>query len=175
MPDAFTVGTEDLEDVGLALRLEEDGTRLRRALAKELRHSVDPAVEEAKGRIMAMGSAGLSHQGESLRGAISKNVKAQARLSGKTAGVRVRVSKSGMPRGFANAPKRTNRAKGWRHPVPPPRLPEGVEGPRRRPAWVHQFGAPGWFDQPMHELGPEALAAVQKVVADTADRIRRGA
>jgi hypothetical protein len=174
MPKAFAVGTDDLEDVATALRYEQDGVRLRRALAKELREAVDPAVEEAKGRIMAMGSAGRS-RGGSLRAAIAGQVKAQARLSGKSVGVRVRVAKKGMPRDFVNAPKRTNREKGWRHPVPPPRLAEGAEGPLLPPKWVQQVGSPGWFDDPMQERAPEYLAAVQRVIADTADRIRRGA
>ncbi|WIM97841.1 hypothetical protein ACTOB_001395 [Actinoplanes oblitus] len=164
MAGEWRVTADDLRDVGTALRLEEDGTRLRRALTKELRTAIEPAVAEAKGRILAMGSAGLSHRGEQLRGAIARRVRAQARLAGKAAGVRVRVGKTGMPRGFANAPKRTNRHKPWRHPV------FGNTN-----TWVAQTGSPGWFDDPMREHAAEYRAAVERVITDTADRIRRGA
>lgn len=172
MAGAWGVGADDLEDVATALRFEEDGTRLRRALSKELRQAVDPAVAEAKGRIMAMDTAGLPH-GQSLRGAIARQVKAQTRLTGKSAGVRVRVSRKGMPRGFDNAPKRTNRDAGWRHPVPV-RYPDGG-ATQESDTWVHQVGAPGWFDNPMQEHADDYLAAVQQVIADTADRISKGA
>lgn len=173
MADAWQVTADDLKDVATALKYEEDGLRLRRALAKELRQAVDPAVTEAKAGIMAMGSHGLSREGEPLRAAIARQVRAQALMSGKRAGVRVRVSKKGMPRGFVDAPKRTNR-KGWRHPVPR-RLPKGVHGPVEAPTWVTQVGAPGWFDDPMQARRSEYRRAVERVITDTAERIRRGA
>ena len=175
---SFAVGTEDLEDVATALRYEEDGTRLKRALAKELRTAVEPAMTKARGSILAMGSAGLAHKGEPLRASIANAVKAQARFAGRSTGVRVRVSNKGMPRGFKWAARRTNRAKGWRHPVPVHHrqgMAKGVEGPAEPPVWVHQMGRVGWFDDSMQESAPAALTAVRKVVGDTADRIRKGA
>jgi hypothetical protein len=59
----------------------------------------------------------------------------QTRLTGRVAGVRVRATKKGMPRNFANAPKRIN-AKQFRHQV----FGKG---------WVTQIGAPGFFDDPL--------------------------
>lgn len=171
----FAAGTEDLEDIALALKYEEDGTKRRRALAKELRTAVNPAIEKAKASIMAMDTAGLPHTGEPLRSAIASQVKGQARMSGRSAGVRVRVSTKGMPRGFKWAARRTNREKGWRHPVPPPRLAKGVEGPLKPPTWVHQVGRIGWFDDSMRDSAAAALTAVRRVVTETADRIRKGA
>lgn len=175
MAGAFRVTTNDLRDIGVALKHEEDGVRLGRQLAKELRQAVEPAVTEAKGRVLAMDSGGLQRDGGSLRAAVAAKVGAQVLLSGKRAGVRVRARKSGMPRDFVNAPKRLNSDKGWRHPVPPPRLAKGVEGPQRPPVWVRQVGEPNWFDDPMQARATEYQAAVEKAVQGMADRLRRGA
>lgn len=159
----WSVTADDIEDVATALKYEADGARLRRALAKELREAVAPAVAEAKGSIMQMDSDGR-HGGAGLRAAVARQVRAQARLTGKSAGVRVRVGKAGMPRGFANAPKRINREAGWRHPL---------FGDTDR--WVHQTGAPGWFDDPMQRHINDYRAACERVITDTAARIARGA
>ena len=171
----WSVDADDLRDIATALRYEEDGVRLRRALAKELRDAVAPAVETAKSSILSMGDAGLPEEGEPLRAAIAAGVTAKTRLTSRAAGVRVAASRKGMPRDFVNAPKRTNRASGWRHPVPPPRLPKGAEGPRKAPQWVRQFGKPGWFDDPLQARAAEYRAAVERVIRDAAERIRRGA
>jgi hypothetical protein len=171
---AWAVGTEDLEDIGTALRYEQDGTKIRRQIAAELRQAVEPAIDDAKSRILAMHSTGLAHKGEPLRAAIASKIVAQARLSGRASGVRVRVKATPDLRGFKTAPRRTNRARGWRHPVPPPRLPKGVEGPLKPPQWVHQTGAIGWFDNAMHANPDQYVAAVRKVIEDTAQRIRNG-
>jgi hypothetical protein len=160
----WQVSADDLRDIGLALKLEEDGVRLRRQLSKELRDAVAPAVADAKGRLMSMGSAGLARDGEPLRKAVASRMQVQARLTGKSAGVKVRARKSGLPRDFANAPKRLNRDGGWRHPVF-----------GNREAWVSQRGAPGWFDDPMQQRKAEFRAAVERAVRDMATRIRGGA
>jgi len=161
---AWGVTADDLRDVATALRYEEDGLRLRRALASELRQAVAPAVTQARAEVMSIGSAGLAEKGEPLRNAVARGVRASARLSGDKAGVRVAASKKGMPRGFRNAPKRLNRAGGWRHPVF-----------GNREVWVHQIGKPGWFDDPLQARKAQYRAAAAKVVRDTADRIQRGA
>lgn len=175
MPGAWGVDAEDLRRVAARLGREADGVKLRRDLSAELRQAVEPGVADARGRILTMGAGGIPHEeGGSLRAAIAGGVKAKTRLSGTAAGVRVTASKKGMPRGFANAPKRTNRAKGWRHPVPPPRLGKGVEGPQREPKWVHQIGLPGWFDDPLKDRKNEYRRAVQRVIANAKRRIGGG-
>jgi hypothetical protein len=166
----FSVDAGDLRDVALALAREEDGLRLRRDLAAQLEKAVEPGVEAAKAGILSLGSAGLS-KGDSIRKAIADQVDTKVKLGGRSTGVRVRALKKGMPRGFDNAPMRFNRQKGWRHPVPPPRLPEGVEGPPVPPQWVQQVGKPGWFDDPLRDRRDEYRDAVQKVIADVAGRI----
>ena len=171
----FSVDAEDIRRAAAALGREEDGLRLRRELAAELRDAVGPAVDEARGSILGMADHGIPEEGEPLRAAIAAGLSAKARLSGKAAGVRVSASKKGMPRGFANAPKRTNRAKGWRHPVPSPRLGKGVEGPLKPPVWVHQIGKPGWFDDTLRRHREQYKQAVKRVMDRTAKRISRGA
>jgi len=163
MAGAWQISADDLADVATALRYEEDGLRLRRQLAKELRQAVEPAVASAKAQIMSMGSAGLAHEGEPLRSAIARQVKAQTTLTAKSAGVRVRVSTRGMPRGFRQAPRRTNRDN-WRHPVF-----------GNRDVWVTQRGKPGWFDDPLNARRAEYRTRVERAVSDMAARISRGA
>lgn len=170
MAGAFEV-THDLDDVAKALSYEANAPKLRRDLATQLRKAVEPAAEDARGRIKAWAVTGAAHKGGSLRAAIAAGVKTQARLSGRATGVRVRVTRPSI-RGFTSAPRRTNREKGWRHPVPPGRLPEGVEGPEKPPVWVHQEGPIGWFDNPMKERASEYAAAARRVIDDTAARIR---
>jgi hypothetical protein len=155
------VDSYDLKKLVAVLRTEENGKLLRRDLAKNIRRALAPAVREAKAGIMAMASAGIPAEGEPLRAAIARQVKAEARLSGRSAGARVKAKKRGMPRGFVNAPKRTNRAKGWRHPV------------HGRDVWVHQIGRPDWFDGPMQRNKGEYRRAVIHAMGETARRISR--
>lgn len=161
--EAWSFGAEDLEDVAAALRTEQDGATIRRQLTTALRKAVEPAVLDAKSRIMAMGSGGLPHAGESLRSAIASRTRAEARTGGKASGVRVRARTTPGARGFKNAPRRTNRESGWRHPVF-----------GNTEVWVHQEGAVGWFDDAMHAHPDEYAAAARKVVQDAAERIRNG-
>lgn len=155
----------DLKDMASAIKREADSKQLRRDLMRNLRQAVKPAENEAKSSIMAMGSAGL-RTGPSLRSAIARQVKSETRLSGKYAGIRVKVRKRNMPRGFVNAPKRTNSAKGWRHPT----FGRDADGATR---WVHQLGKPRWFDDPMQAHAPEYRAAVHQAMEETANRLAR--
>lgn len=171
----WQVDADDIRKAAETLDREQNGLQLRRELAANLRDAVRPAVDAARGAILSMSDHGLAAEGEPLRAAIASKIRAKARLTGRGAGVRVSVPKKGMPRGFANAPKRTNSAKGWRHPVPPPRLPDGVQGPLRPPVWVHQIGKPGWFDDTLRRHRKEYRQAVKRAVDSAAQRISRGA
>jgi hypothetical protein len=159
------VDASDLEDMARALRYEQDGREMRRDLLRNLRVAIKPAEAEAKTGILSMGSAGL-HTGRSLRAAIAAQVKSEARLTGRSVGIRVKARKRGMPRGFANAPKRTNSARGWRHPT----LGRGATGAA---TWVHQTGKPGWFDTPMHSHSLQYREAVHQALESTARRLTR--
>jgi hypothetical protein len=151
-----------LKRVAAALYAESDGRTLRRDLGKRIRKALAPAVADARAGILSMPSAGLHAEGGGLRQAIARRVRAQAKLSGRSIGARVRVSKRGMPRGFELAARRTNRRKGWRHPV---------FGHTDR--WVAQVGKPGWFDDPMRRGRPRYRAAVLSAMNEAARRITR--
>src|SRR5262245_56732720 len=101
----------------------------------------------ARASILAMGVHGSKRAEPSLRAVVAKATKVRIRTSGKRPGVRVVVKKTTMPRGFRNAPKRLNAARGWRHPV------FGSDN------WVTQRGKPRWFDNAMEAAAPEAVAA----------------
>ena len=81
-------------------------------------------------------------------------------MKGRAAGVSVKARKSGMPRGFANAPKRINAQK-FRHPV------------FGKDRWVEQVGAPGFFDHPLQRDHVAYRAACVRAIEDMADRISR--
>lgn len=157
------VSSPDLRDLAVALKYEQDGAVMRRDLLRGLRAAVLPAVQGAKSSIMSMPSGGLRQAGGSMRSAIARQVKTEVKLSARSAKIRVKARRRGMPRGFVNAPKAYNSARGWRHPV------IGTNGQR----WVSQRGKPGWFDDPLRSRRDQYRAAVLAAMQQTADRIAR--
>ncbi len=151
-----------LRDLGRALKGEADGKKLRRDLSKELRDAMGPAVSSLRGNIAGMSSQGR-RVGAPLRSSIARQIKAEARLSGRSTGVRVKATKKRMPRGFENAPKRTNSDKGWR------RMVFGDQD-----VWVEQVGKPGWFDDEMPQHAGEARAACERAMRKAIARIDKG-
>lgn len=144
-----------------ALKAEEDGRALRRDLADELEDAVEPAIGHVRGALLAMDTGGIPHGGEPLRAAVSAGVDDEIILTGRSAGVRVKASSRGMPRGFRNAPKRLNAKRGWRHRV------------FGRDVWVRQIGAPGWFDDTLEARRERYRRAVVKAMEQSVDRIER--
>jgi hypothetical protein len=99
----------------------------------------------------------------SLRAAVAKQTKLSVRTAGKHPGISIYVLKSGMPRGFKNAPKYLQVAKGWRHPV---------FGDKTR--WVRQIGKPGWFDETLRPFREPAKKAAGDALDAVARRISEG-
>jgi hypothetical protein len=161
-----TVTSQDLADLALAIRFEQDGAVMRRELLQELRKASRPAKDAAKASILSMSSSGLRTGSSSLRQAIAKEIRQETRLTGKSAKVKIKVRKQQI-RGFKNPAKHTNSAKGWRHPVFPQRGREGET------TWVRQVGKPGWFDDEMQRHREEYRAAVKAAMDRTAARIAR--
>lgn len=155
---SLSVDQRDIALVTSALRREADGKDLRKELIRSTKKALDPAVTEVKGAIMAMSSAGDPRVGPPLRQTIASRIRAEVRLSGRASGARIRAKKTPSIRGFANAPKRTNRTAGWRHQV--------YGG-----GWVHQTGRPLWFDNEMKHNRAEYRRAVLDVLEDMARRI----
>lgn len=153
---------ESFNRVIRALRREEDGSKLSRDLVANLKAVMEPAAAEARSNVMAIQSGGLPHAGEPLRSVVAAGVHTYVR-TGKNPVVGLEAKKTGLPRNFANAPKRLNSRKGWRHPV---------FGTGR---WVTQRGDPDWFDRPIDQRRDEYRRAVEKALQSVADRIGRGA
>lgn len=158
----FSLGVETHEGLDAlvrAIRAEEDGKQLRKDLAKNMREALKPGAAEAKSSIMAMSSAGL-RTGPALRSSIARKIRLEVKLGGRWSGARVKAFKTKNIRAFPNAPKRTNRSGGWRHPV---------FGNRDR--WVTQQGKIDWFDDAFKGREGVYKEAVEKAMEDMARRI----
>lgn len=141
-----------------ALRKEADGKELRRDLVRNLRAVATPALQAARAAILAMPSMSTREPG--LRASVAKQTKISVTTTGRRAGIRIRALKTGMPRGFRNAPKRLNSRKGWRHPVF-----------GNREVWRSQMGQPGWFDDTIPPFKPAAVAAAAAAMDAVARRV----
>lgn len=162
MPVEVRVDARDLQRLGRELRQEADGKALRRDLIREMRAAARPAVQSAKAAAVAIPSEGGPREGAPLRQSVARQVRSQIRLSGRSTGVQIKVSKRNMPREFKNAPQRLNRAQGWRHPV----------YGRRYAPWVTQTsGRPDWFDATLRKQRDDARARVQSAVERMARRL----
>lgn len=150
---------EGLMALTRAIRAEADGKELRKELAKNMREALKPAAGEAKSAIMSMSSAGPGTS-PALRSSIARKIRPEVKLGGRWTGARIKAFKTKNIRGFANAPKRTNRPRGWRH------LVYG-----RADSWVTQHGKTHWFDDAMDGVKFRAKAAVTEAMEDMARRI----
>lgn len=151
---------EGLDSLVAAIRAEEDGKQLRKDLAKEMREALKPGAAHAKSAVMGMVSAGGLPTAPALRSSIARKIRPEVKLGGRWSGARVKAFKTKNVRGFPNAPKRTNRASGWRHPLF-----------GNREVWVQQRGKIGWFDRSFQ--GREGLykQAVEAAMNNMAQRI----
>lgn len=147
--------------VARALEEESDGDEWRRETAEELHEALRPGVAAVRGALLSMQTAGLGHAGEPLRQAVAAGVESIARFDGQRAGARIRAKRTPQIRGFANAPKRLNARRGWRHPV------------GGRDVWVTQQGRPGWFDDTLTRLHPRLRLAAERALENRARRISR--
>lgn len=146
-----------------ALNEEANGTAWQTDAAEEMEEALRPGVAAVKAALFStMHTTGLPHGGEGLRQAVSSRVKPVVAFRGRRPGAMIRVDKTGLPRGFANAPRRLN-DKNWRHPTP------------SGDVWVTQIGAPGWFDDTLERLRPRLSAAASKALERRARRISRRA
>lgn len=157
---SLSADVTDLRRFARELRREADNRELRRDFVTELKAIARPAAEQAKARVRAMPSRSTGRRrGGSLRSKVASKVVVRVSTGGRRPGVRVTVMKSGMPRGFRNAPQRLNRRTGWRHPV------------FGRDVWVVQLGAPGWFDETMIATRAGARRAAVAAMEAMRDRI----
>jgi len=153
---------EGLDALSRRLRVESDGKELRKELARNMRDALKPAAALAKSGIMAMSTSGPGAS-PPLRSSIARKIRPEVKLGGRWSGARVKAFKTPAIRGFANAPKRTNRAKGWRHPVF-----------GNSDIWVHQRGRENWFDRAFEgeaeKYRQACLDAMEEMAKRLADR-----
>jgi hypothetical protein len=157
----FSLGVETHDGLAAlvrAIRAEEDGKELRKDLAKNMREALKPGAQQAKDSIMGMVS--LHGATPALRTSIARKIRPEVKLGGRWSGARVKAFKTKNVRGFPNAPKRTNRASGWRHPVW-----------GNRESWVHQRGKLEWFDRAFRGREGIYKQAVEQAMEDMARRI----
>lgn len=160
-PVELEVRADDFRALARAMRQEADGKRLRRDMVRNLRVAVNPAVAEVRAAVRALPSEGGPRDGAALRQTVAQKVRPQVRLSGRSPGVSIKAKKTGMPRGFKNAPKRLNSKGGWRHPVF-----------GSRSIFVHQtVSRPGWFDDTLRRRRDRYREAVSNAVVDMARRL----
>jgi gas vesicle protein len=158
----FSLGVETHEGLAAltrAIRAETDGKELRKELARNMRNALKPAAAEAKSSIMAMASSGLP-TAPALRASVAKKIRPEVKLGGQWSGARVKAFKTRNVRNFPNAPKRLNRAGGWRHPVY-----------GNREVWVQQQGKVDWFDRSFEGREGQYRAAVEAAMENMARRI----
>ncbi|MES2211459.1 MAG: hypothetical protein V4515_14945 [Chloroflexota bacterium] len=159
MIERIEVDGTQLAALVLALREESTGAQQAADFVREMKAVVEPAAEAARASILSMATSGLHHAEPSLRGTIADHTKVVVHLSEHHPSVAIRTSKTGMPRGFANAPKRLQARRGWRHPV----FGTGQ--------WVSQRGKPGWFDDTIARFKPLAERQASRVLEAAARRI----
>ncbi|MEV6614268.1 hypothetical protein AB0N31_10670 [Streptomyces sp. NPDC051051] len=158
----FSLGVETHEGLAAltrAIRAEEDGKQLRKELARDMREALKPGAAAAKSAVMAVSSAGLP-TAPALRSSVAKKIRPEVKLGGRWSGARVKAFKTKNIRGFPNAPKRLNRAGGWRHPVY-----------GNREIWVQQHGKTGWFDEAFQGREGVYKQAVEAAMENMARRI----
>lgn len=148
-----------LEQLEAALQFEADGKALKRDLGARLAEAVEPALPIVRSELMAMGGdMGVSPP---LRAAVSNALTIKVRYSGAAPGVRVAISRRGMPRGFQDAARRINQGE-WSHPV----YGRGS---------VTQTGRKGFFDNTLNDRREEMREAIEKALQDMAERISKRA
>lgn len=143
-----------------AIKRESDGKRLYAELRAEFKAIGDPIVQEVRSNITGMAVHGAAHRGDPLRQKISDNTKIGVNTSGRNTGVRIYVSKRGMPRNFANAPRDFNR-EGFEHPA------------GRGGELVAQVGEPDFFDKPAQAKLTEFREAIIGAYERMLDRIAK--
>lgn len=158
----FSLGVETHEGLAAltrAIRAEEDGKQLRKELAANMREALKPGAAEAKSSVMSIASAGLP-TAPALRSSVARKIRPEVKLGGRWSGARVKAFKTKNVRNFPNAPKRLNRAGGWRHPVF-----------GNREVWAVQHGKTDWFDRSFEGREGVYKEAVEAAMENMARRL----
>jgi hypothetical protein len=155
-----TVDDSGLKDLMKVVRQEADAKQLRKDLIAEIRTAVAPGVSAVQAKVRAIPHSSAAHPKPAMSSYLASRVKPQVRLSGRSAGVRVRIGTTPNLRGFAQAARRLNR-KFWRHQVY-----------GNKEVWVEQRSPiPGFFDDTLAAGRDSYRAAVVTALKSLADRL----
>jgi hypothetical protein len=148
-------GAEKLRDLAKALKAAGRGD-LRKQLTKGIRAAADPVVKDLRKSMMALPADGDT----GTRRAVAKAIGVQI-LTGKNAGVRIRVNRRRLPAGKRGIADAFERGK-IRHPV---------HG--NREVWVTQRTGGPWF-APVARRHREGLThAVDNVLTDITAKLEK--
>ena len=119
---AISITSDDLVEVTRALRRLENGRELRKQLRKDLTKDIKPMVPAVRAKVKALPSKGESaRRGRpGLRASTARATRLQAQMSGRFAGITVRVDPKKMPPGVHNLPGYLEGAapfQRWRSPI----------------------------------------------------------
>lgn len=156
------VDGDDLAGLARQLRRLEDGKELRKQLRKNITAAAKPMVPAIRNKVKGLPSKGQSRaRGRpGLRASTAKATRLQVQMSGRYAGVTVRVDPKKMPAGMHNLPAYLEGAppfQRWRHPV---------FGDTE--TWVTQRPRPYFY-----AIATHAEPRVKAAVAEAVDSIRR--
>lgn len=144
-----------------AMAEAEDGKRIKREVAKELRGLMNPLVARQRAKVLRLPSKGGHSQ--SMRQAIAKQTKAATRWGGNNIGVSVIQRARSMPRNFQMAGRVFNREEGWH--------PQTLGGES-----LHQEVRPAqWFDSETGGVRAEAAHKMHAALDRAADKIASSA
>jgi len=157
MAGLITVDQQALEFVEGAISLEADGKQLKKEFGTNLKAAVEPILPVIRSELMTMG--GNIPVEPPLRTTVANAMSSRVRYSGNSPGVRVQISRKGMPRGFDDAARKINQG-AWLHPL------WGREGTA-----IMQLGVSDFFDGPLRAGQPEMREAVVAALEAMAQRI----
>lgn len=155
------VEADDLVALTRSLRRLESGKELRKKLRDDIKAAAKPVVPAVRAKVKGLPSKGQS-KGRSrpgLRKSVARATRLQVQMSGRYAGVTIRVDPKKMPAGMHN-------------------LPAYLEGAAPFQRWRSpNWGRDDWKTQRPHPyfyaIATHAEPHIKRAVADAVDSIRR--
>jgi hypothetical protein len=153
------VDVDRLRALSKHLRAESNSKALRKDLVTDIRAAVAPGVSKVQGKLRAVPHETAAHPSPSIGTYLASRTRPVVKLTGWSAGVRVRIPQTPQLRGFKLAARRFNRTH-WRHKV------------FGRDVWVEQQSPiPGYFDDTLFADREKYRAAVYAALRKHARRL----
>lgn len=160
---AVEVSSDDLVQTVRALRGLEDGKELRKAMRRNIAQAAKPMVPALRAKVRGLPSRGESaRRGRpGLRASTAKATRLQVQMSGRFAGVTVRVDPKKMPAGMRNLPAYMEGEAPfarWRKPTFG-RDPWSTQSPT-----PYFYGIARRYEQPVREAVAESIETIQRQI-----------